>query len=105
MRTGPSPPFTAPALDVPREILAGTITQDFDAIPLPTKPIVSFVETPHDRIAIEIMRGCSLAGAGSVSQPLSKRGCRASALWKPSCKRAAWQLSQHRPQRDRACLA
>ena len=44
--------------DVPREILAGTITQDFDAIPLPTKPIVSFVETPHDRIAIEIMRGC-----------------------------------------------
>ncbi len=43
---------------MPREILAGTITQDFDAIPLPTKPIVSFVETPHDRIAIEIMRGC-----------------------------------------------
>ena len=31
---------------------------DFDAIPLPTRPIVPFVETPHDRIAIEIMRGC-----------------------------------------------
>src|ERR1700712_3347740 len=44
--------------DVPREVLACTITQDFDAIPLPKRPIVSFVQTPHDRIAIEIMRGC-----------------------------------------------
>jgi radical SAM family uncharacterized protein len=44
--------------DVPREIMACTIQQDFDAIPLPARPIVSFVQTPHDRIAIEIMRGC-----------------------------------------------
>jgi radical SAM family uncharacterized protein len=44
--------------DVPRDIAACTITQDFDAIPLPKRPIVSFVQTPHDRIAIEIMRGC-----------------------------------------------
>jgi radical SAM family uncharacterized protein len=44
--------------DVPREITACTITQDFDAIPLPTRPIVPFVQTTHDRIAIEIMRGC-----------------------------------------------
>ncbi|MBY0228078.1 MAG: TIGR03960 family B12-binding radical SAM protein, partial [Gemmataceae bacterium] len=44
--------------DVPREIMACTINCDFDDIPLPTKPIVSFVQTPHDRIAIEIMRGC-----------------------------------------------
>jgi radical SAM family uncharacterized protein len=44
--------------DVPREIRACTIQQDFDDIPLPTRPIVPFVETTHDRIAIEIMRGC-----------------------------------------------
>ncbi len=44
--------------DVPREITACTITQDLDAIPLPTRPIVPLVDTPHDRIAIEIMRGC-----------------------------------------------
>ena len=44
--------------DVPREIMACTINQDFDVIPLPTRPIVPFVETTHDRIAIEIMRGC-----------------------------------------------
>src|SRR5947209_7564532 len=36
--------------DVPREVRACTITQDFDDIPLPTKPVVPFVETPHDRI-------------------------------------------------------
>jgi radical SAM family uncharacterized protein len=44
--------------DVPRSVLACTIQQDFDAIPLPTRPVVPFVQTPHDRIAIEIMRGC-----------------------------------------------
>src|SRR5438105_3194043 len=44
--------------DVPGERMACTIDQDFDAIPLPTRPIVPFVETTHDRIAIEIMRGC-----------------------------------------------
>jgi radical SAM family uncharacterized protein len=44
--------------DVPREVMACTISKDFDDIPLPTHPIVSFVQTPHDRIAIEIMRGC-----------------------------------------------
>jgi radical SAM family uncharacterized protein len=44
--------------DVPREILACTIDQDLDAIPLPTRPVVPYVDTPHDRIAIEIMRGC-----------------------------------------------
>jgi radical SAM family uncharacterized protein len=44
--------------DVPAEITSCTIDCDFDAIPLPTKPVVPFVQTPHDRIAIEIMRGC-----------------------------------------------
>lgn len=44
--------------DVPKEIVACTIQQDFDAIPLPVHPVVPFVQTPHDRIAIEIMRGC-----------------------------------------------
>lgn len=44
--------------DVPRQIMACTINQDFDAFPLPTRPVVPFVQTPHDRIAIEIMRGC-----------------------------------------------
>jgi radical SAM family uncharacterized protein len=43
--------------DVPETIRACVIT-DLDASPLPTRPILPFVETAHDRIAIEIMRGC-----------------------------------------------
>jgi radical SAM family uncharacterized protein len=44
--------------DVPAEITSCVIAQDLDEIPLPTRPVVPFVQTPHDRIAIEIMRGC-----------------------------------------------
>ncbi len=44
--------------DVPAEITSCTIDCDLEAIPLPVKPVVPFVKTPHDRIAIEIMRGC-----------------------------------------------
>ena len=43
--------------DVPMQIEASVI-DDLDGIPLPTAPIVPFVECVHDRIAIEIMRGC-----------------------------------------------
>ncbi|WP_165230358.1 TIGR03960 family B12-binding radical SAM protein [Aquisphaera insulae] len=43
--------------DVPASIRPCVI-QDLDGTPLPTRPIVPFVETAHDRIAIEIMRGC-----------------------------------------------
>jgi radical SAM family uncharacterized protein len=50
--------FSRTRSDVPAEISACTIQQDLDAIPLPTRPVVPFVQTPHDRIAIEIMRGC-----------------------------------------------
>jgi radical SAM family uncharacterized protein len=44
--------------DVPREITSCTITHNLEDIPLPVRPVVPFVQTPHDRIAIEIMRGC-----------------------------------------------
>ena len=43
--------------DVPAAIKACVI-DDLDGTPLPTAPVVPFVETAHDRIAIEIMRGC-----------------------------------------------
>lgn len=44
-------------LDVP-ETIEPSVIADLDGIPLPTSPIVPFVECVHDRIAIEIMRGC-----------------------------------------------
>lgn len=44
--------------DVPTEIHAATLSSDFDAVALPERPLVPLVDTAHDRIAIEIMRGC-----------------------------------------------
>ncbi len=43
--------------DVP-ETIAPSVISDLDGIPVPTKPIVPYIECVHDRIAIEIMRGC-----------------------------------------------
>jgi radical SAM family uncharacterized protein len=43
--------------DVPEAIRA-CVVSDLEGIPLPTRPIVPFVETAHDRISLEIMRGC-----------------------------------------------
>jgi len=34
------------------------VISDLDAIPLPVRPVVPNIECVHDRIAIEIMRGC-----------------------------------------------
>ncbi|MCD0458401.1 TIGR03960 family B12-binding radical SAM protein [Roseiconus lacunae] len=43
--------------DVPATI-APSVIKDLDGIPLPTSPIVPYIDCVHDRIAIEIMRGC-----------------------------------------------
>jgi radical SAM family uncharacterized protein len=43
--------------DVP-ETIEPCVIDDLDAMPLPLRPIVPFVECVHDRISIEIMRGC-----------------------------------------------
>jgi radical SAM family uncharacterized protein len=43
--------------DVPASIRPCVI-QDLDGTPLPVRPVLPVVETAHDRIAIEIMRGC-----------------------------------------------
>ena len=43
--------------DIPATI-APSVIKDLDSIPLPTKPIVPYIECVHDRIAVDIMRGC-----------------------------------------------
>ncbi len=43
--------------DLP-ETIEPSVISDLDGIPLPVKPVVPYVECVHDRIAIEIMRGC-----------------------------------------------
>ncbi|MBX9694781.1 MAG: radical SAM protein, partial [Cyanobacteria bacterium] len=44
--------------DVPAAIKPCVVHDYLAESPLPTRPIVPFVETAHERIAIEIMRGC-----------------------------------------------
>jgi radical SAM family uncharacterized protein len=43
--------------DIP-ETIAPAVISDLDGTPLPTKPVVPYIECVHDRIALEIMRGC-----------------------------------------------
>ena len=43
--------------DVPKTF-APSVISDLDGIPLPTSPIVPYIECVHDRIVLEIMRGC-----------------------------------------------
>lgn len=52
-------------------------TPDFDEAPFPVRPLVPWVQVVHDRIAIEIMRGCPqvcrFCHAGYTKRPLHYR--------------------------------
>jgi radical SAM family uncharacterized protein len=62
--------------DIPTQIVRCR-TDDFDRTPFPVRPLVPFVEVVHDRIAIEIMRGCPqrcrFCHAGYTKRPLRTR--------------------------------
>jgi radical SAM superfamily enzyme YgiQ (UPF0313 family) len=58
--------------DVP-ETIAPAVLADLEACPIPTSPVVPYVESVHDRIAIEIMRGC----------PWQCRFCQSTAIKRP----------------------
>lgn len=68
--------------DVP-ESIDYAITSDFENAQCPTAPIVPAVEVIHDRIALEIMRGC----------PNSCRFCQAGAVRKPVRMRSVDKLA------------
>ncbi|MFM7151453.1 MAG: TIGR03960 family B12-binding radical SAM protein, partial [Gemmataceae bacterium] len=70
--------------DVPAEIVSCLISKDLDDIPLPSKPVVSFIQTPHDRIAIEIMRGC----------PWQCRFCQSTVIKRPLRTRSVESIVQ-----------
>lgn len=74
------------------ETIEPAIVADLESIPLPTAPLVPYVETVHDRIALEIMRGC----------PWQCRFCQSTVIKRPLRWRsvqtlvdAAWQAYQN----------
>jgi radical SAM family uncharacterized protein len=62
--------------DAPERVRAARI-DDLDAAHFPVKPIVPFVEAVHDRITLEIMRGCTrgcrFCHAGMTARPVRYR--------------------------------
>lgn len=77
--------------DVP-ETIEPSVIADLDGTPLPTHPIVPWTKTVHDRIAIEIMRGC----------PWQCRFCQSTVIKRPlrfrkveTIVNAAWESYQN----------
>jgi len=61
---------------VPERVRAALVP-DLDAVPLPGKPVVPLVEAVHDRITLEVIRGCTqgcrYCQAGMIKRPFRAR--------------------------------
>ena len=66
-----------PVADGIRRVTERALVEDLEAAPWPAAPIVPFVETVHDRITLEIMRGCTqgcrFCQAGMTRRPVRHR--------------------------------
>ncbi|UCD28369.1 MAG: TIGR03960 family B12-binding radical SAM protein [Planctomycetota bacterium] len=73
MRPGSSCPHNF----TPRSHIQRCSTPDLNLAPFPTKPLVPYTEIVHDRISIEIMRGCPqrcrFCHAGYTKRPIGLR--------------------------------
>lgn len=62
--------------DVPAKILR-RVVWDVDNLDYPTKPIIPFIEVIHDRISLEVMRGCTrgcrFCQAGMITRPVREK--------------------------------
>lgn len=62
---------------VPGTQISRSQTPDFETVAFPTRPLVPFTEVVHDRIAIEVMRGCPqrcrFCHAGYTKRPVGVR--------------------------------
>ncbi len=71
------PSSACPAGFIPRMHVERCQTPDFETVDFPTRPIVPFTVCVHDRISIEVMRGCPqrcrFCHAGYTKRPLGLR--------------------------------
>lgn len=62
--------------DVPTKV-SKRVVQDLDSVPYPTKPVVSYMQAVHDRITLEVFRGCTrgcrFCQAGMITRPVRER--------------------------------
>ncbi len=62
--------------DVPLKV-SKRVIQDLDSAPYPTKPVVSYMQAVHDRITLEVFRGCTrgcrFCQAGMITRPVRER--------------------------------
>jgi len=62
--------------DVPAKVCK-RVVQDLDSIPYPTRPVVSYMQAVHDRITLEVFRGCTrgcrFCQAGMITRPVRER--------------------------------